>query len=63
MRDKVKIAITGSRGLLGSSLKKLLEEKEIEVITGNRPDYNIASYESMKKFLSPDIKYLFNCAA
>jgi len=59
----MKIAITGAKGLLGSRLKSYLEEKEFEVVTGDRPDYNIASYESMKKFLDPSIKYLFNCAA
>lgn len=59
----MKIAITGSSGLLGSKLKKFFKEKGFEIIVGDRPDFNIASYESMKKFLSPDIKYLFNCAA
>jgi len=59
----MKIAITGSRGLLGSQLKKFFEDKGFTVITGDRPDYNIASYESMHKFLNSDIKYLINCAA
>jgi len=59
----MKIAITGSRGLLGSQLKVHLEEKGLKVISGNRPDINIASYESMKKFLNPSITYLFNCSA
>lgn len=59
----MRIAITGSSGLLGSKLKKFFKEKGFDVAVGDRPDYNIASYESMKKFLSPDIKYLFNCAA
>jgi len=59
----MKIAITGARGLLGSRLKSYLEEKDFEIITGDRQDCNIASYESMKKFLDPSIKYLFNCAA
>jgi len=59
----MKIAITGSRGLLGSRLKIFFEEKGFEIITGDRPEYNIASYESMKKFLDPSVKYLINCAA
>lgn len=59
----MKIAITGSSGLLGSKLKNFLKEKGFDVLVGDRPNVNIASYESMKKFLSPEIKYLFNCAA
>lgn len=59
----MKIAITGSKGLLGSRLKTFFEEKGFDIVIGDRPDCNIASYESMKKFLDPSIKYLINCAA
>jgi len=59
----LKIAITGSEGLLGSSLKKFLNKKSLEILTGDRDNCNIASYESMKKFLNPNIDFLINCAA
>ena len=59
----MKIAITGSQGLLGSRLKIFLEEKGLDVTAGDRSECNIASYESMRKFLSPSITYLINCAA
>ncbi len=59
----MQVAITGSEGLLGKNLKNLFIEKGLDVIAGDRDTCNIASYESMKKFLNPNIKYLFNCAA
>jgi len=59
----MKIAITGSSGLLGSRLKSFFTEKGFEIISADRPEYNIASYESMKKFLDPSVAYLINCAA
>lgn len=60
----MRVAITGSRGLLGSSLKNKFKKEGIEVIEINRPDYDIVSYESLIDLPeSNTIDFLINCAA
>ncbi len=64
---KSKVLVVGSNGLLGSTLVKLLEEKEFEVATSDISDENgiditnKKSVESIFDDTKPD--YVINCAA
>lgn len=65
------IMITGSKGLLGSSIIKVLERNnpslkdKIRIIPVDRPEYNIASYNSLKNLFKQydKLRFVINCAA
>ncbi len=60
----MKILITGSTGLVGSSLNRLFKKSSYEVFPARREDANLFSYEETKKLLNqvqPDI--VINAAA
>ena len=48
----MKILITGSKGLVGSSLKKLFDKSSYEVFAATREDADLFSFEETKKLLS-----------
>lgn len=60
----MKILITGSTGLVGSSLSRIFEKSSYEVFSATREDANLFSFEDTKKLLKkvqPDI--VVNAAA
>lgn len=61
----MRVAIMGSKGLLGSYLSKTLKENGIDVVESDIPGTNIISYTSVKKFFrwNQPIDFLINCAA
>jgi dTDP-4-dehydrorhamnose reductase len=55
------IAVTGSKGLLGSEFKNYLKDNAYYL---DRPEFNVSSQKSLEKFLKThEVKYLINCAA
>jgi dTDP-4-dehydrorhamnose reductase len=61
----MKIAISGSKGLLGSELVRLFKKYEFDVVEFFRPEYDITDEISVDNFFKKnlDINLFFNCAA
>lgn len=58
------ILVLGSKGLLGSEIVRLCNEREIGVIEADLPEYDILNYSSLKSlFESKSFSFVINCAA
>lgn len=58
----MRIVVTGHKGMLGSVLKELLEERGDEVIGLDLPEYDLARPENFIDKLK-DADFVYNCAA